>query len=126
MDLVMKASLYARLLVDHEKRLTGRNVKDGIKRVAERLKLPHGTIWGLMFRKPKDVRDGLLRALAVATEKVVSNEIEKLEATRAEIRSVIESRDEVDLLEVAAQLTQITAQLEELKAKVAAFRSEGC
>lgn len=115
---VAKAGRYARRLVDRERFATGQPIKRVIGAVAARLKQPRGSIFGLLFRKPKTVSVELMEALEAAVEKEVRREIASLENELRALSLGIVRRNSDDLEEIAADLGK-------LRARLTAFREGG-
>lgn len=108
---VLLASTYARRLVEREATRSGVNVKAAIGTVARRLRAPHGTIWGLLFRTPKRVGSDLLDALEAAVVREISSEIRALEH---ELESLT-SRSSFDRRIDPGSLAEVEADLARLK-----------
>lgn len=111
MTTVTTASLYARRLVEGEARVTGEPIKEVAKHVAKRLRQPHGSIWGLLFRSPKTVSAELLVALQEAVEKQVRLEIQALENELLAVRLGALRRDEGALQEIEAGIAGLRTKL---------------
>ena len=113
MTSVTLARRLARRLVDSEARRTSTTTKQAIASVARRLRAPHGTIWGLLFRLPKQINADLLKTLEAAVEREIKREIGALEDELATLRSGTRRIDPGTLEEVEAGLVRLRAILRE-------------
>ncbi|KQP53059.1 hypothetical protein [Methylobacterium sp. Leaf106] len=111
MTTVTIASTYARRLVESEARVTGQPIKEVAKHVAARLRQPHGSIWGLLFRSPKTVSAELLVVLQEAVEKQVRLEIQALENELLAVRLGALRRDVGALEEIEAGIAGLKSRL---------------
>ena len=111
MDGVTVASGYARRLVEGEARRSGLGIKDAVQPVARRLRASHGSVWGLLFRVPKDISKTLFDRLEAAVEREVIRDMGALENELAAIRASSGGSRTRTLAEAEASLARLKAAL---------------
>ncbi len=111
-------SRYARRLVEIEKTKSGEPVRDCIKAVAARLRQPYGSIWALLYREPKNIKDVLKDALAREVARTIRLQIGELENELLAVSLGAARRSTDELEEIEADLASLKDRL--ARAKVAA------
>ena len=120
MTTVATASAYARRIVESEARISGQPVKEVARHVANRLRQPYGSIWGLLFRAPKTVSAEVLVALQEAVEKQARLEIQALENELLAVRLGSLRRDARALEEIEEGIAGLRTRLRTAAASEAA------
>ena len=72
------ASTYARRLVEAEASQASLGMRDAVARVASRLKVSFGTVWGLLYAPPKRIGTEAFRALQGEVRRQLELEIGRL------------------------------------------------
>lgn len=112
-DGVTIASGYARRLVEQEARRSGSPLHEAIAAVARRVRSPRGSIWGLLYRLPKQVHGDLALALETAVRRDIELEIGVLNVELVAIRGGVRRLDPCAIAEVETELARLRAILRE-------------
>lgn len=75
---IATASNYARRLVEAEADQAALGMRDAVARVASRLKVSFGTVWGLLYAPPKSIGTTAFRALQGGVRRHLELEIGRL------------------------------------------------